>query len=162
MSRVRRPTTKEISDSELAHLVTEIHSKLEGVIFNGGFETLSQNVQNIDRTLREAIDRLDELHRVVYEPDDGLFARVKRVESSHREDLKPLQSQLDALSEWKMVMVAPKDGYIARSDQDHHAVEQLLAWKGRIIALAMSATGATLLMVSKMIWDFFTKHVTLH
>jgi hypothetical protein len=161
MARTRRPT-EEISDSELAHLVTEIHDKLEGVIFNGGFETLSQNVQNMDRSLREAIGKIEELHRVVYEPDDGLFARVKRVESSHREDLKPIQSQLDTLVEWKTQMTTPKDGFVARTDSDHHAVEQLVAWKGRIIALGLSATGATLLMVGKMIWDFVSNHVTLH
>lgn len=161
MPRSRRPAD-EISDLELARLVSEIHDKLEGVIFNGGFETLSKDVQNMDRSLREAIDKIDELHKVVYEPDDGLFARVKRVESSHREDLKPLQSQLDALIEWKTQMTAPKDGFVARTDADHHAVEQLVAWKGRIIALGVSATGATLLMVGKMIWDFVTNHVTLH
>ncbi len=161
MARTRRPT-EEISDLELARLVSEIHNKLEGVIFNGGFETLSKDVQNMDRSLREAIDKIDELHKVVYEPDDGLFARVKRVESSHREDLKPLQTQLDILTEWKAQMTAPKDGFVARTDADHHAVEQLVAWKGRIIALGISATGATLLMVGKMIWDFVTNHVTLH
>lgn len=161
MARTRRPT-EEISDLELARLVSEIHDKLEGVIFNGGFETLSRDVQNMDRSLREAIDKIEELHKVVYEPDDGLFARVKRVESSHREDLKPLQAQLDALTEWKVQMIAPKDGFVARGDADHHAVEQLVAWKGRIIALGVSATGATLLMIGKMIWDFITNHVTLH
>jgi hypothetical protein len=161
MPRSRRPAD-EISDLELSRLVSEIHDKLEGVIFNGGFETLSKDVQNMDRSLREAIDKIDELHRVVYEPDDGLFARVKRVESSHREDLKPLQTQLDALTEWKAQMTAPKDGFVARTDADHHAVEQLVAWKGRIIALGVSATGATLLMIGKMIWDFVTNHVTLH
>ncbi len=161
MSRTRR-TPEEISDIELSRLISEIHNKLEGVIFNGGFETLSKDVQNIDRSLREAIDKIDGLHKVVYEPDDGLFARVKRVESSHREELKPLQTQLDAIVEWKAHMTSPKDGFIARTDADHHAVEQLIAWKGRIIALGISATGAALLMIGKTIWDFVTNHVTLH
>lgn len=161
MSRTRRQV-EEISDADLAHLVTEIHNKLEGVIFNGGFETLSQNVANLTSSLREAIDKIEELHRVVYEPDDGLFARVKRVEASHREDLKPLQTQLETLTTWKVDMTAPKDGFVARTDADHHAVEQLIAWKGRIIALGLSAMGTTLLMVGKMIWDFVSNHVTLH
>lgn len=160
MARVRR-TAEEISDSELAHLISEIHNKLEGVIFNGGFETLSQNVQNMNHSLRETIDKIEELHRVVYEPDVGLFARVKQVESNHRENLKPLQSQLDCLIEWKTQMMSPKDGFIARTDADHHAVEQLIAWKSRIIALGISATGASLLMFGKMIWDFISTHVVL-
>lgn len=161
MTRSRR-STEEISDSELSRLISDIHDKLEGVIFNGGFENLAQNVQNMDRSLREAIGKIEELHKVVYEPDDGLFARVKRVESSHREDLKPLQAQLDTLVEWKTQLTAPRDGFLARGDADHHSVEQLVAWKGRIIALGISATGATLLMLGKMIWDFLSNHVTLH
>jgi hypothetical protein len=161
MARSRR-STEEISDSELSRLISDIHDKLEGVIFNGGFENLAQNVQNMDRSLREAIGKIEELHKVVYEPDDGLFARVKRVESSHREDLKPLQAQLDTLVEWKTQLTAPRDGFLARGDADHHSVEQLVAWKGRIIALGISATGATLLMLGKMIWDFLSNHVTLH
>jgi hypothetical protein len=161
MSRIRRNTEK-INDSELSHLITEIHDKLEGVIFNGGFETLTQNVQNMDKNLREAIGKIEELHKVVYEPDDGLFARVKRVETSHREDLKPLLNQIDTLNNWKSQMQAPKDGFIARGDSDHRDVEQLVAWKGRIIALGVSATGASVLMIIKMIWDFVSNHVTLH
>ncbi len=161
MPRTRHPQD-EISDIDLARLVTEIHDKLDGVIFNGGFEKLSQNVQNMDTLLREAIGKIEELHKVVYEPDHGLFARVKKVESSHREDLKPLQTQVEALVAWKEQMTAPKDGFVARTDADHHSVTQLVAWKGRLVALGVSATGATLLMVGKMLWDFIANHVTLH
>lgn len=161
MARSRR-SSNEVHDQEFARLISEIHDKLEGVIFNGGFETLSQNVQNMDKNLREAIENIEKLHLVVYEPDDGLFARVKKVESIHREDLKPIQTEVASLNEWKDRMTEPKDGFVVRTDVDHLAVKELIAWRGRLIAIGLSAAGATLLMIIKMIWDFAAAHVSLH
>ena len=155
-----RKYPRSVSDHDLAILVNEIHSKLEGVIFNGGFETLSQNVQNMDRSLREAINKIEELHKVVYEPDDGLFARVKKVENSQREEMKPLQENVNSITTWKGELLQPT-GLLTRAENAIKEVEALNAWKGRIIALMLSMLSATVLMIVKLVFDFFKDHISV-
>lgn len=161
MSTRRRSQIVDNTDVELSKLVNEINEKLDNVIFNGGFETLVKEVQNVEKAQREMLVKIDELHKVVYEPDDGLFARVKKVESIHREEFKPIQNDVRELLQWKTELLTPKDGFIARTNADHATVEHLWNWKNKMIAVGLSATGATLLMVGKMIWEFITNHVTL-
>lgn len=157
----RRRSQANDTDVELSKLVNEINEKLDNVIFNGGFETLVKEVQNVEKAQREMLVKIDELHKVVYEPDDGLFARVKKVESIHREEFKPIQNDVKELLEWKSELLLPKDGFIARTNADHVTIEHLWNWKNKMIAVGLSASGATLLMVGKMLWEFLSNHVSL-
>lgn len=152
----RRP----ISDESLEALVAEIHTKLDGVVFNGGFETLVAEMRGLKQTQQEMLTKVEELHKVVYEPDDGLFARVKRMESTHREELVPIRQELAELSKWKEDMNA-KDGPVAVGAQDHARVEELMTWKKQIFKFILGAASATLLTTIKLVWDFLRDHVSL-
>lgn len=154
--RPRRPT-----DEHLEALINEIHDKLDGVAFNGGFETLVSNVQNIQKTQREMLDKLEEVHKVIYEPDDGLFARVKMVENVHVRELEPLRRGLKDINDWKDKLTA-KDGPLAVAAKDHDHVEALNAWKSRIIALVVAATGSTFVMCLKTVYEIVRAHVSVH
>jgi hypothetical protein len=142
-------------------LINEIHEKLDGAAFNGGFETLAQNVENIEKTQREMLSKMEEVHKVIYEPDDGLFARVKRVEAIHDKELAPLRKELLELHAWKEKLTA-KDGVLTLAAADNETVKELTEWKKKILAFILAAAGSTLLMVIKTAWDFIKDHVTLH
>jgi len=154
-------TRRHTSDDSLDRLISEIHEKLDGAAFNGGFEKLVQNVQNIERTQREMLAKMDDVHKVIYEPDDGLFARVKRVEAIHDKELQPLRDELADLVEWKEEITA-KEGVLTQAGKDHDTVVELAGWKKKILGFVLAAAGSTLLMVVKMIWEFVSAHVTLH
>lgn len=160
-SRKNRTDFDNISEQEMSRLVGEIHNKLDSVIFNGGFETLVQEVQNIERAQSKMLAKIEELHQVVYEPDDGLFARVKKVENFNMQELKPIQNEIQNITIWKNQLNTPKDGFIARTEANHLEVERIIQWKTKIIAVVLSALGASLLMVGKMIWEFISTHVTI-
>lgn len=179
----RRP-----SDDSLEQLISEIHQKLDGAAFNGGFESLVQNVQNIEKTQREMLDKMDDISKVIYEPDEGLFARVKRVEAIHDKELAPLRKDIQDIQDWKASIagkdgtltqvtentqtvkslskwkdeVTAKDGPLALAAADHVEVKELSAWKKRIIAFLVAAAGSTLLMVAKTAYEFIKDHVSLH
>ncbi len=156
----RRPNTRP-SDENLEDLINEIHGKLDGVAFNGGFETLVSNVQNIQKTIQEMNVKMEDVHKVIYEPDDGLFARVKKVENIHDRELAPLRQSLVDMTEWKETLTA-KDGPLALAAADHRHVEELNAWKKRIIALVVTAAGSTLLMCLKTLYEVLRDHVSVH
>lgn len=176
------------SDDSLERLINEIHEKLDGAAFNGGFESLVQTVQHIEKTQREMLSKMEDTHRVIYEPDDGLFARVKRVEAIHDKELEPLRREIDDIKEWREKLEAKdglivaagashrevielaqwkaeltaKDGLLAQAAKDHDTVLELSGWKKKIFAFILTAAGSTLLMVIKTAWEFIRDHVTLH
>jgi len=151
---------RSLNDESLELLISEIHSKLDGVVFNGGFETLVSNVQNIQKTQQEMLIKMEDVHKVIYEPDDGLFARVKKVETIHNRELEPLRRELADISEWKDILTA-KEGPLAQAVKDHDSVDELNAWKKRIIALVITAAGSTFLMAVKTLYDVLKDHVSL-
>ena len=154
-------TRRRTTDDSLEVLINEIHAKLDGAAFNGGFETLVQNVKNIEETQREMLSKMEDIHKVIYEPDDGLFARVKRVEAIHDKELAPLRNEIADLNEWKAELTA-KDGPLAQSAKDHDVVHELAGWKKKILGFILAAAGSTLLMVVKTAWEFIRDHVSLH
>lgn len=153
----RRPAT----DDHLERLISEIHTKLDGAAFNGGFESLVKNVENIEQTQTEILSKLDEMHKVIYEPDEGLFARVKKVETTHSKEIDPLKRELEVLNEWKASVTA-KDGPIAQMQADKHDIQDLISWKKRFVGFLFAAVGSTLLMVIKTIYEFVRDHISLH
>jgi len=155
------PPRRKLSDDDLEFLVKEIHSKLDGVVFNGGFETLVSNVQIIQKTQEEMLVKMEDVHKVIYEPDDGLFARVKKVETNHDHELAPLRREVDDLDKWREKLQA-QDGLFEMAVQAHKDVKELNAWKKRIIALVVAAASSTLLMGLKTFYDLMKDHVSLH
>lgn len=151
----------DYDDDSLERLISEVHRKLDGAAFNGGFESLVQNVQNIEKTQREMLFKMDEVHKVIYEPDDGLFARVKRVETIHDKELSPLRTKLASMEEWKEGLIA-KDGPLAQAAKDSAQVAELAAWKKRIIGIVLGVAGSTGLMFVKTAYEFLKDHVSLH
>jgi hypothetical protein len=154
------PRRRPINDDSLEHLISEVHRKLDGVAFNGGFESLVHDVQNIEKTQREMLSKMDEVHKVIYEPDDGLFARVKRVETVHDKEFSPLRVKIASMEEWKEELVA-KDGPLAQAAKDSVQVAELTAWKKRIIGIVLGVAGSTGLMFVKMAYEFLKDHVSL-
>ncbi len=152
---------RHTSDDALDRLIGEIHEKLDGAAFNGGFESLVQNVQNIEKTQRAMLAKMDEVHVVIYEPDDGLFARVKKVEAIHEKEFNPIRDDVDDLHKWKESLTA-KDGLLAQVSEDSRTVKELAGWRKKILAVLAAAAGSTALMVIKTIWEWVSAHVSLH
>ncbi len=154
------PARRRSPDESLIVLINEIHTKLDGAAFNGGFENLATNIANIQKIQEEMLLKMDDVHKVIYEPDDGLFARVKKVETIHDRELEPLRREIVSLSEWKANVTA-KDGPFAMIATDHLDVTALNMWKKRIIALVITAAGSTLLMCFKTLYEVVRDHVAL-
>lgn len=71
------------SDKELQSLLESISGKINSSpVLNGGFDKMMIIVENIKEKQNETSEKVDEIHKGLYAPDDGLYARVKSVESS--------------------------------------------------------------------------------
>lgn len=74
---------------------------------NGGFDKLAGDVEHIRESQREVLDAVRGVKKSLYEPDSGLFSRVKELEmeSSRRQEYiaetKPIVGQHQELLLWK-------------------------------------------------------------
>ncbi len=74
---------------------------------NGGFDKLAGDVEHIRESQREVLDAVRGVKKSLYEPDSGLFSRVKEleIESSRRQEYiaetKPIVGQHQELLLWK-------------------------------------------------------------
>ena len=113
---------------------------------NGGFDKLLIEVQHIKEVQSDVLDGVRGVKKNLYEPDSGLFSRVKELEmeSSRRMDyiieMKPLLSQAQELILWKKE--AAKD--INELEDLRLEMSKLQEWKAgmsKVIWLVATAAG---------------------
>lgn len=70
------------TDKELQLLVESIANKINRApALNGGFDRMLVIVEHIQDKQEQTANKLDKIHDGLYEPNDGLYARVKMVET---------------------------------------------------------------------------------
>jgi len=126
---------------------------------NGGFDKLLIEVQHIKEVQSDVLDGVRGVKKNLYEPDSGLFSRVKELEmeSSRRMDYiietKPLLAQAQELILWKKE--AAKD--INELEDLRLEMSKLQEWKAgmsKVIWLVATAAGG---MWVKHFMDLMTK-----
>ena len=93
---------------KLLHKVDKMECKLDGAeSLNGGFDKLLSEVAHIKESQGEVLQGLRGIKKSLYEPDSGLFSRVKELESESARRLeyinetKPIVGQHQELLHWK-------------------------------------------------------------
>lgn len=70
-------------NKELRLLVENIAKKINGApALNGGFDRMMVIVEHIQEKQEETTKKIDKIYDGLYEPDEGLYARVKTIEDS--------------------------------------------------------------------------------
>lgn len=154
---------------------------------NGGFDRLVVQVQKIDEVLNErtskleSIDnnqqviseKLDKIHDAIYEPDEGLYARIRDVEVTRNkvELIDDLEKEVLILKEKEKIEIAlnkedekleqQRNVLIKEHDQN---LRELLDFKRKIVTFSKWFGGllaTSLLGVGgKLLYDFISKHIT--
>ena len=142
------------------HKVENMEHKISSArSLNGGFDKLLIEVQHIKEVQSDVLDGVRGVKKNLYEPDSGLFSRVKELEmeSSRRMDYiietKPLLAQAQELILWKKE--AAKD--INELEDLRLEMSKLQEWKAgmsKVIWLVATAAGG---MWVKHFMDLMTK-----
>ena len=129
------------------HKVENMEHKMSNAqSLNGGFDKLLLEVQHIKEVQSDVLDGVRGVKKNLYEPDSGLFSRVKELEmeSSRRMDYiietKPLLAQAQELILWKKE--AAKD--INELEDLRLEMSKLQEWKAgmsKVIWLVATAAG---------------------
>lgn len=167
------------NNSNILALLTDIQKKLDHTVFNGGFETLLKNVESIEASQKELVNQFRELNEVIYEPDTGLFSRIKKAETLYADEIKELQRTVKDLTDWKKELDEP-DGVVEsykevarikkwKSELDapggvvetYKEVGDIKEWKKNVMRIIWGFGSAAGLMLLKTVYDFLIQHVAL-
>lgn len=84
--------------------ILEMQNKiLSAPAMNGGFTTLLYKVENIEQSQEKLVEKIDQIHNVLYEPDTGLYARLKIIENdcASNETIDNIEKDLQEIKIWK-------------------------------------------------------------
>lgn len=167
------------NNSNILALLTDIQKKLDHTVFNGGFETLLKNVESIEASQKELVNQFRELNEVIYEPDTGLFSRIKKAETLYADEIKELQRSVKDITDWKKELDEP-DGVIESYKEvaqikkwkteltapggiveTYKEVGDIKEWKKNVMKIIWGFGSAAGLMLLKTIYDFLIQHVVI-
>ena len=169
------PTNTLRTVEENCRQILEMQDKiLSAPAMNGGFTTLLYKVENIEQSQCQLTEKVDQIHHVLYEPDSGLYARIKNVEKNciPEGSLDGIENDLQEIKVWK---VAEEKSYIKEEatifENDkmlkHHEtiINDLKATVDRYNSvgkwLLIFIGGGLLSIIGKLIYGLISGHVQI-
>lgn len=151
----------EIS-SDLVNMFLTLQEKLNNPVFNGGFDKLLMKVDAIETAQNKANEFVHSINKTIYEPDSGLFSRIKQAESDNSKELTRIATAQEGLkAEFGSMSSALKTG--AELANDFKAlklrVDQLEEWKKNLSTKLWVIIPIILTLLGKAFFDFISLHV---
>ena len=145
---------------QLLSKVSKIEDKVTSAkSLNGGFDKLLIEVEHIKETQTAVLEGVRGVKQNLYEPDSGLFSRVKELETESQRRLEFIQESKPALEFSKELQVWKKqaDKDLEQFEQLQIEFEKLKDWKEgaqKVIWLVATAAGG---MWVKTLMDMMMK-----
>ena len=130
----------------LQKVETMEHKITSAKSLNGGFDKLLAEVEHIKDTQKEVLDAVKGVKKTLYEPDSGLFSRVKELETESERRMEFIQESKPALEFSKELAVWKRhaDKELEQFEKLQLEFEKLKDWKDgaqKIIWLIATAAG---------------------
>lgn len=136
------------------------------MVDTGTIAAILHKMDRIEEGQGETIKRLDALHSAIYEPDDGLFARIKAGSAAAERraiELDQKYAALDARFAQAEKSAIADDTKLKKLDDSSVKVEDLVKWKKAVngalrwlvIAILTGSGG----ILAKLLFDWFQGHV---
>lgn len=145
---------------------------LSAPAMNGGFSTLMYKIEKIEQSQDQLVEKVDEIRDVMYDPDSGLYARIKNIENSVVEEkrIESLEEEVRSIKSWKNLeeKSSEKDethtADIEKKIEEHaEVIKDLKKWYERQAAatkwLAITVGTGLLGGFGKIIYEFLISHI---
>jgi len=122
------------------------HKVVNSAAMNGGFDKLMNEVEHIKTAQVEVLDAVKGVKKSLYEPDSGLYSRVRELETESDRRLEFIQESKPALEFSKELQVWKKhaDKELEQFEKMQIEFAKLQDWKSgaqRVIWLIATAAG---------------------
>jgi hypothetical protein len=141
---------------------------------NGEFTTLLYKVENIEQFQEQLVQKVDQIHGALYEPDNGLYARVKNVENDcvSNETIDELEKEVQEIKIWKNSeekQSEKEENAVVEKNKimlEHEAAlkdiqDSIAKYNAAIKWIAISLGGGLLSMIGKLIYEYVTGHIKI-
>jgi len=169
-------STKALTNIEQNYKrILEMQDKiLSAPAMNGGFTTLLYKVDSIEDSQTKLVEKVDQIHDVLYEPDNGLYARLKNVENEcvSTKDLGDIEKEVHEIKLWRNSEEKHSQKEEERDDSNNKLLlehESMLKelqssirrYNAAIKWVAVSLGGGLLGMVGKLIYEYVSGHIKI-
>ena len=151
-------------NSELVSMFLTLQEKLNSPVFNGGFDRLLGKVENIEANLKVASAAVETLNRLIYEPDEGLFSRIKKVEADRVIELQKISSAQEKFKEdigEIKVSIAENSTTTKDVQELKTKVDALTLWRAELARKLWIMIPVVIALLGKIGWDIIVAHVTV-
>lgn len=141
---------------------------------NGGFDSLLVKIEKIEEIQSQVGIKIDSIHDAIYDPDEGLFARVKGLEiiKEKIESINQLEKEIivlqhqynsDSKKNEKESKIIEDQQNLIRNHENQ--ITELSEFKKKVNNstkfLVVTIVGLMSTVVGKILYDFVTNHITL-
>lgn len=105
------------NDPRSSKILQNIHKKLDtSAALNGGFDRLLYKIDGIEQSQSQIVEKVDKIHEAIYNPDDGLFARISANKASQIESISSVEKKVVEIDTWKQQV--SKNGETCEKETD--------------------------------------------
>jgi hypothetical protein len=150
-------------------LLQNIQQKLDkSAALNGGFDKLLYKIDSIENSQNAIATKVDKIHEAIYDPDEGLFARISASKSEQTNALNGIEKKVIEISAWKEQK--EKEGNQTEIEVEkfgnkivviENSVDSLLSFKTSTLGLAKWAMAAVGGGVITLLFKVFYTYVIL-
>lgn len=166
--------TREALENNRQQILEMQNKILSTPAMNGGFSTLMYKIEKIEQSQGQLVEKVDDIRDVLYDPDNGIYARIKSVENSiiDPDRFSTLETEISSIKTWKV----SEEKSAEKESSQEEKVEKLLAehdvslrelqrWYQKQAAitrwLAITIGAGVLGGIGKFIYEFILDHIKL-
>lgn len=142
---------RQIRERKRSRLESKLTEALSSPALNGGFDTLLGKVERIEESVLTQSRQIADVHEAIYNPDEGLFARIKSAETEREKDIIELQAWRESVNK-DLLLDAEQDKELKEKVEKHEiTLAELTSHKRRVasvikwLLVALGGGGITLL-----------------
>jgi len=147
-------------------MLYNIQQKLDkSAVLNGGFDRLFYKIDAIESNQATIVSKVDKIHDAIYDPDEGLFARISNNKAAQNESIAQVEKKVIEINAWKDQKSKNLDEIENSSDtlttklnSLENSVESLNTFKVTTIGLAKwllaAGGGGIITIIFKVLYDY--------
>jgi hypothetical protein len=164
--------TREAIENNRQQILEMQNKILAAPAMNGGFSTLMYKIEKIEQSQGQLVEKVDEIRDVLYDPDSGIYARIKNVENSiiDVDRFSTLETEISSIRNWKI----SEEKSAEKENSQEEKIEKMLAehdvslkelqrWYQKQAAitkwLAITISAGLLGGIGKFLYAFILEHV---
>lgn len=170
-------STKNVKiDDDVVAILKQMQQKVMGSsALNGGFDTIITKMTLLQDDLNDTSTKVKDIHNAIYDPDEGLYARVKDVERLQHKvhDIDEVKKSVESIrqrheSEDRMIVKESKNVeereklFKEHNDKIRDLVDFKLKFSSILKWTIVTFSGALVTLLGKLLYDFISGRITIH